>query len=138
MVFKTIDGREKNSKVKKYLIDWDGKSRSIVQFKTKQFLKKFWKNCVVFEEFPVVGTRYSLDIYNANYNIAIEVQGKQHYEYVSHFHNKNKANWLMQLKRDDAKRKFCEINEIELYEITEQEVCAGLTKSTFKKQGLIL
>lgn len=138
MIFKTIDGREKNTKVQKYLIDWEGKSRSKVQFTTKQFLKPYWKNCVVFEEFPIVGTRYSLDIFNANYNIAIEVQGKQHYEYVKHFHNSNKANWLMQIKRDRAKREFCEINEIELYEITEEEVRAGLNKAIFKNQGLIL
>ena len=138
MVFKTIDGREKNAKIHKYLIDWDAKSRSKVQFTTKKYLQKYWKNHVVFEEFPVLGTRYTLDFFNANRNIAIEVQGRQHFEYVGHFHNKNKANFLMQLKRDREKRKFCEINDIVLFEITEDEIRKGLNKQIFKKQGLIL
>ena len=41
MVFKTIDGREKNAKIHKYLIDWDAKSRSKVQFTTKKYLQKY-------------------------------------------------------------------------------------------------
>jgi hypothetical protein len=67
MKFKTLHGSEKRvSKIRKYLIDWDKKSKSKIQFNTKQFLKDYWDNHVVFEEFPVAGTRLSLDFYNAS------------------------------------------------------------------------
>ena len=67
MRFKTLTGAERTvKKARSYLIDWDGKSRSKIQFQAKQFLKKHWSNHIVFEEFPVAGTKLSLDFYNAN------------------------------------------------------------------------
>ena len=62
MKFKTLTGSQKSLvKAQKYLIDWDGKSRSKLQYSIKSFLKEFWVNQVVFEEFPIVGTRMTLD-----------------------------------------------------------------------------
>ena len=47
MRFKTLTGRVRGiSKAKKYLIDWDGPSRSKIQFKAKQFLKKKRKSAM--------------------------------------------------------------------------------------------
>ena len=118
MRFKTLTGADRTvKKAKNYLIDWDGKSRSKIQYSAKQFLKKYWSNHIVFEEFPVAGTRLSLDFYNANKKIAVEVQGKQHTKYVPFFHGKNKINYINQLKRDQDKLKFCELNDIQLVEI---------------------
>lgn len=122
MRFKTLTGSLKTiTKSKKYLIDWEGSSKSKLQKATKSFLKKYWNHHVVFEEFPVAGTRLSLDFYNANKKIAIEVQGRQHTQYVPFFHGKNKINYINQLKRDSDKLKFCEINNIQLVEIYEND-----------------
>lgn len=122
MRFKTLTGSLKTiSKSKKYLIDWESSSKSKLQKATKSFLKKYWNHHVVFEEFPVAGTRLSLDFYNANKKIAIEVQGRQHTQYVPFFHGKNKINYINQLKRDLDKFKFCEINNIQLVEIYEND-----------------
>ena len=67
MRFKTLTGATRTvKKSKNFLIDWDGKSRSKIQFNVKQYLKKYWANHIVFEEFPVAGTKLSLDFYNAN------------------------------------------------------------------------
>ena len=77
MTFKTLLGKRR--RIKKpinYLINWEEGSRSKLQGKVKNFLKVFWDGDVVFEEFPVVGSRLTLDFYNATKNIAIEVQGK--------------------------------------------------------------
>jgi len=110
-------GKPRNLKgAKKYLIDWNLKSRSKFQNEVKKFLKPYWKNDVVFEEFRIVGTRLSLDFYNANKCIAVEVQGDQHIRYVKHFH-KNRLKYLDQLKRDQKKFDFCEINDIKLLEV---------------------
>lgn len=136
MKFKTLHGSEKRvSKIKNYLIDWDAKSRSNIQFQTKQFLKEYWSNHVVFEEFPVVGTRLSIDFYNASQKIAIEVQGAQHRKYVPHFHGKNKVNYIDQLRRDKQKEDFCRLNKIQLIEIYDKDV---LSIELFKSLGVSL
>ena len=136
MRFKTLTGAERTvKKARSYLIDWDGESRSKIQFQAKQFLKKHWSNHIVFEEFPVAGTKLSLDFYNANKKIAVEVQGKQHTKYVPFFHGSNKINYLNQLKRDRDKLKFCEINNIQLVEIYDGD---KLDKSLFSNFGVNL
>lgn len=131
MVFKTLVGSSKRvSKPKKYLIDWDAESRSKMQYNCKQFLKTYWSNDIVFEEFPVAGTRLSIDFYNSNKLIAVEVQGGQHLKYVPHFHGKSKSSFLHQLRRDKDKQEFCKLNGIKLVEIYPgDEVSIELFKS---------
>lgn len=136
MRFKTLTGADRTvKKAKNYLIDWGGKSRSKIQYSAKQFLKKYWSNHIVFEEFPVAGTRLSLDFYNANKKIAVEVQGKQHTKYVPFFHGKNKINYINQLKRDQDKLKFCELNDIQLVEIYDGD---EVNEKLFESFGVIL
>ena len=63
-----------------------------------------------------MGTQLSLDFYNHNRKIAIEVQGAQHLKFVKHFH-KTRANFVRQIRRDNKKLEFCEMNDIKLIEI---------------------
>lgn len=136
MKFKTLNGKERFLKnARSYIIDWEAQSKSNIQWRVKQFLSSYWKHDVVFEELRVVGTRLSLDFYNANKKIAVEVQGKQHQTYNKYFHGSNRQNWLSQLKRDDLKLKFCLTNGIKLVEIYETDV---IGKEIFEKQGIIL
>jgi hypothetical protein len=136
MKFETLfGGTRRVSNIKKHLIDWDRKSRSKFQFNVKKFLEPYWSRHVVFEEFPVVGTKMSLDFFNANKKVAIEVQGAQHTKYVKFFHGKYKNNYIAQLDRDNKKLKFCEINDIKLIEVYEKD---NLSESFFKDMGLIL
>jgi len=128
-------GRPRNLKsAKKYLIDWEADSRSKFQNKVKKFLRPYWKNDIVFEEFRIVGTKLSLDFYNANKKIAVEVQGDQHIKYVKHFH-KNRLKYLDQLKRDDKKLDFCDFNGIKLVEVYSTDV---INASLFEDQDIIL
>jgi hypothetical protein len=117
MKFYSIDGKLRNLKnPRKYHIDWEASSRSKFQKGVKDFLYPYWSSDVVFEEFRIVGSRLSLDFYNANKKIAIEVQGAQHTKYIKYFH-KNRYKFLDQLKRDQKKLDFCEANDIKLVEI---------------------
>lgn len=135
MKFKTLDGKDRVVKnLKKTLIKWDGKSRSKIQKNVKDFLKPFWLGDVVFEEMKVAGTRLSLDFYNANKRIAIEVQGEQHFKFVPFFHG-NRNTYLKQIKRDVKKIEFCEINNITLVEIFPED---KLSVDFFKKMGVSL
>lgn len=135
MKFKTLEGKEKTVKnIKKCIIHWDGKSRSKFQFEVKSFLKRYWQGDVVFEELKIVGTRLSLDFYNANKKIAIEVQGQQHIKYVPFFHG-TRSNYLGQIKRDYKKIEFCELNKINLVEIYPKD---ELSKELFERFGVYL
>ena len=136
MRFKTLTGQIRSiQKAKKYLISWNGKSRSKVQFATKQFLFNYWEHHIVFEEFPVAGTKLTLDFYNANKKVAVEVQGEQHTKYIPFFHGGNKANYISQLRRDMSKINFCELNNITLVEVYRGE---EINKNLFKKFGVVL
>ena len=117
MKFKTLTGSFKRvSKPRKYLIEWDSESRSKIQFKAKQFLKNYWEKHIVFEEFPVAGTRLKFDFYNANKRVAVEIQGAQHTKYVPFFHGR-KSNFIRQIRRDQQKIDFCKLNNIKLIEV---------------------
>lgn len=135
MKFITLGGKERRIlRLKKYLIDWDGKSRSKLQRGVKKYLKKHWRHHIVFEEFPVAGSRMTFDFYNSNKRIAIEVQGAQHDKYVPFFHGRNKINHIAQLRRDVNKEKFCELNSITLIQILSTDI---LTDDFFRRCGAI-
>lgn len=135
MQFTTLTNKKRKCRnLQKYLIDWSSDSRSKFQSEVKKFLKRYWLHNIVFEEFPIVGTRLSLDFYNANKKIAVEVQGRQHVKYVEFFHQ-NRSNFLSQLKRDQNKERFCEINEIKLITIYEKDT---IDIHLFESQGVIL
>lgn len=134
MIFKTLTGSTKRiKKPKNHLIKWSGDSRSKFQFNVKQFLQKYWKHDMVFEELPLAGSRMTFDFYNATQNIAIEVQGQQHIKYTPFFHGKAKSNFLGQIRRDNDKQKYCELNKIRLIEIYPND---PIDEQSFKKLGL--
>lgn len=128
-----VYGKLQSKKVSKYLIDWDKKSKSNIQFETKQFLKVFWENHIVYEEFPVYGTKLKVDFINATKKIAIEVNGVQHSQFNKFFHNNSRAKYLDSIKRDVKKREWLELNNFKIVEIEQNEV-KDLSKQWFKKE----
>jgi hypothetical protein len=82
----------------------------------------------------VAGTRLRFDFYNANKKIAVEINGAQHTKYVPFFH-KRRSNFVSQIRRDQQKIDFCELNDIKLVEIYSEE---ELNKKTFEKLGVYL
>ena len=59
-----VYGNLQSKNVTKFLIDWDSKSRSKLQFKAKQFFKSIWEKQIVYEEFPVFGSKMKVDFLN--------------------------------------------------------------------------
>lgn len=122
MIFVDINGKERKLKSPyKYAIDWSGGSRSKIQEKVKKCLEPIWGGMAVYEEFPVLGSKMTLDFFNYTLNIAIEVQGNQHLKYIKFFHLDNKLNFHDQLFRDKQKRAFCSTNGIKLVEVFEKD-----------------
>lgn len=135
MIFLTKAGKEQKIKNStRYLIDWRKKCRSKIQKRVKDLLHSYWDADVVFEEFPVAGTRMTFDFYNANKKIALEVDGNQHYKFNKFFHSNSRQNFLSQLQRDEYKEYFCEINQIRLVRIVESDT---LNEELLKELNLI-
>ena len=116
-----VNGREKYKNCNAYKINWNLKSRSKYQKSVKDFLFTYWQAHVVYEEFPVFGSRMSLDFFNLNKKIAIEVQGEGHTKYSPFFHG-NPSGYQRQHARDLAKEKFCENNDISYLEIFPEDI----------------
>lgn len=117
-----INGKLTNKNVSKYKIDWDGASASNLQFNAKQFFKFYWQNHVVYEEFPVYGTRLRVDIINFTKKIAVEVHGQQHFQFNKFFHNNSRAKYLDSIKRDWEKTEWLELNKVKLIELEEKDM----------------
>ncbi len=116
-----IRGKLVSKNVLKYKIQWDEPSASKIQFATKQFLKPFWAGMVVYEEFPVYGTRLRVDILNATKRIAIEVNGRQHGDFVKFFHT-GREKWRQSIKRDCDKHEWLIKNDFQVIELETAEI----------------
>lgn len=133
-----LNGRLVDKNVNKYRINWDKKSRSIIQFKVKKFLQPFWKNHIVFEEFPVYGSLLKVDILNATLKIAIEINGNQHGTFNKFFHDNSPSKFLLSIKNDVKKAKWLESNGFKIIEIYEDEIDLVSEKFFLDKFGLSL
>lgn len=137
MRLRNIYGKFVSKNVSKYIINWDGVSKSKIQFKVKQFFKPYWKGLVVYEEFPVYGTLLKVDILNATMRIAIEVNGPQHEEF-HYFHNKSPNAFLSSIRRDFQKAEWLETNGFQLIEINHDEIDTLSIQFLQEKFGLKL
>jgi hypothetical protein len=117
-----INGKLVNKNVRKSLISWDGKSRSKLQSEFKSFFYPFWKNHIVYEEFPVYGTMLKVDFLNATKRIAVEIQGDQHESFNKFFHENSRLKYLQSIKRDVQKVKWLEINNFKFLELYENDL----------------
>ena len=117
-----INGQLVNKNVRKNLVNWDSKSRSNLQFKFKKFFYPFWKNHIVYEEFPVYGSMLKVDFLNATKKIAVEIQGDQHESFNKFFHNNSRLKYLQSIKRDVKKGKWIEDNGFKLLELYEYDL----------------
>lgn len=82
------------------------------------FGKQFDKARPDFLNNPVTGGSYNLelDCYDDELKIAVEYNGRQHYEYVPFFH-RTKDQFTMQKYRDDMKRRICKDEGILMIEV---------------------
>jgi hypothetical protein len=118
----SVTGRLVSKNVSKYRINWDKKSRSNIQFSVKQFLRNHWSTHIVYEEFPVYGTRLKVDFLNATRKIAIEVNGSQHSSFNKFFHQNSRAKYLSSIRRDYEKYEWLMKNGYKFVEIEEGDM----------------
>lgn len=133
-----ISGKFVNKNVRNYLIDWEGKSRSKLQFKFKEFFYPYWKNHIVYEEFPVYGTMLKVDILNATKRIAVEIQGNQHESFNEFFHDHSRLKYLQSIKRDVKKGKWLEMNNFKFLELYENDLKNLSPQYIEEKTGILI
>ena len=133
-----INGTLVNKNVRKYLIDWQGKSRSKLQFKFKQFFYPYWKNHIVYEEFPVYGSMLKVDLLNATKKIAVEIQGDQHESFNKFFHDNSRFKYLQSIKRDVKKEKWLEMNEFKFLQVYESDLKTLSPQYIEEKCGILI
>lgn len=99
-------------------------STSKLQERTGQLLYENFPHLKVYENHRPEWLRgntleiLELDFYIPERKIAIEVQGRQHYEFVEFFH-KDYDKFLLQLERDNIKKDLCYGRKIKLVEIAD-------------------
>ena len=133
-----ISGKLVNKNVRNYEIHWDGKSRSKLQFKFKQFFYPYWKNHIVYEEFPVYGTMLKVDLLNATKKIAVEIQGNQHESFNKFFHDNSRLKYLQSIKRDVKKEKWLETNGFKFLELYENDLRTLSPQYIEEKTGIYI
>lgn len=78
------------------------------------------------------GQRLFFDFFIKELDVFIECQGRQHDEYVEHFHG-DREGFLAQKKRDNLKRAYCEECNIYLVEIREELDVEDLRKAIWSE-----
>lgn len=63
---------------------------------------------------PVTRERLEIDVYNADLRLGVEYNGRQHYEFHSHFHQSSRDRFQNQQYRDLIKKQLCDQHGIRL------------------------
>ena len=122
-----------NYNLKSYLIDWDRKV-SGPQKKTKDFLKKYWKNDIVCEELLIKGSLLRLDLINFTKKIIIEVSPRDLHVNYNKFMHGGRSGYLKKLQSDAKKMEWSENNGfifIELYDENINNLSVKMFKDEF-------
>lgn len=118
MKFIDTKGREHSIDIRpsRWQVKAEGAGRGKFQTLVGSILEELFPGDIVLEEFPCCGERLFLDFFLPRRKLAVEVQGRQHREFVAFFHN-TMADFKAQQKRDKVKEEWCKINEIKLVKI---------------------
>lgn len=105
---------------------WSPRSRprstaSKGHLRCRSLLKRLFPSDPVLEEVALPGTnRLSADFYLPGRRLVLEINGRQHGEFVRHFH-KTKMGLARSFGNDQAKAEWCRLNGIALVSLDDGE-----------------
>lgn len=116
-----LDGRQHTFPPTGHVPDLDElRKRSAPHLKARAFIKSLYGTMRLLEEVQIPGALLYLDFYLPAKKIAFEVQGRQHTQFVQHFHG-TQEGFIASQSRDRRKREWCEENNIRLIELPDKE-----------------
>jgi hypothetical protein len=122
MKVKTLEGKEVNWILTGYMPPADHDNASALHLAARALLKQKFPTHPILEEVKIPEGDLWLDFYLPKVKLAVEVQGRQHSEYVPFFHgDRNSFHFVKAQKRDKLKRQWCELNHIMLVELPYSE-----------------
>jgi hypothetical protein len=117
MKVKGLDGREYSFPPQGHVPDKDEtRPRSEPHLNARAWIKSLYPTMRLLEEVRIPGAQLYLDFYLPQKKMAFEVQGRQHYEFVPHFHEDVHA-FQRSKRRDQTKRDWCAAHNIRLFEL---------------------
>ena len=111
-----FDGREHALTFNRFRGNSKRDNKSSHHIRARELLSELFPYQRIYEEVTLPGSKtistglLYADFLIPNKYIIVEVHGKQHYEYCSHFH-KTKADFMKSRKRDKKKIEWCELND---------------------------
>lgn len=126
MKFLTLNNVEYSINLGKYINNVV--KSSDMKNKVKEVLRKKYPTVSILEEVPIKiqiggGSKTStlyLDIYIPMLDLAVEINGEQHYRFIPHFHG-SIDKFMRQCDNDKKKKKWCELNGISLISIMDKD-----------------
>lgn len=113
-----INGNYVNVDVRQSTYPLRPKSKSKLQQETSEYLVNKYGSDVILEEFPIPGSRLSVDFFLPRRGIVVECDGRQHDEYTPFFHgNIEKNEFAKQKSHDRQKEVWVENNGFALVRI---------------------
>lgn len=116
MKIKGLDNKEHvlNTAQSKHRLRSEKTCKSKLQYEVGQLLKTKYPMDTILEEVSLPGSNgLYLDFLLPTRRLGVEVQGRQHGEYVPFFHG-SKKGYLESKERDYNKELWCELNNIQL------------------------
>jgi|TARA_R100000278_G_C5464956_1_gene162300 hypothetical protein len=118
-----LDGNVSKWNLSGYIAKGSMSNKSSLHLKARDLIKDCHPTLQVLEEVPITPRRSEtlyLDFYLPLLKTCIEVHGEQHYKFVAFYHT-NKLGFFKHKKRDQAKKDWCELNDISIIELSYEE-----------------
>lgn len=91
----------------------ESRPRSQLHIVARELLKKEYPTDHLLEELTIPGEQLFLDFFIPRIKTAFEIQGEQHFNYVSHFHSSPQAFKRGKIN-DKRKSDWCDLNNIKI------------------------
>lgn len=132
MQVRDLDGNLSNWQLIGNIAHGSIQNKSSLHLKARELIHECFPTLQVLEEVPILVRRSDtlyLDFYLPLTKKCVEVHGEQHYTFNKFFHQ-TQLGFIRHKKRDQEKREWCEINNIQYIELPFDQIDSWKTRLT--------